>query len=75
MYKRQPSNCTWAFTFILPGLRVERINTEFVKVIDEHTLQMRVWERGSGETLACGTGACATAVPLLALLLSSKIAH
>ena len=39
-----------------------RINTEFVKVIDEHTLQMRVWERGSGETLACGTGACATAV-------------
>ena len=39
-----------------------RINTEFVKVIDEHTLQMRVWERGSGETFACGTGACATAV-------------
>lgn len=39
-----------------------RINTEFVKVIDEHTLEMRVWERGSGETLACGTGACATAV-------------
>lgn len=40
----------------------ERINTEFVKVIDENTLQMRVWERGSGETWACGTGACATAV-------------
>lgn len=40
----------------------QRINTEFVKVIDEHTLQMRVWERGSGETWACGTGACATAV-------------
>lgn len=39
-----------------------RINTEFVKIIDNHTLQMRVWERGSGETLACGTGACATAV-------------
>lgn len=39
-----------------------RINTEFVKVMDENTLQMRVWERGSGETLACGTGACATAV-------------
>ena len=38
----------------------ERVNTEFVKVIDEHTLKMRVWERGSGETLACGTGACAT---------------
>lgn len=39
----------------------ERINTEFVKIIDENTLQMRVWERGSGETMACGTGACATA--------------
>ena len=40
----------------------ERINTEFIRVIDNHTLQMRVWERGSGETLACGTGACAAAV-------------
>lgn len=40
----------------------EKVNTEFVEVIDEHTLKMRVWERGSGETLACGTGACATAV-------------
>lgn len=40
----------------------ERINTEFTRVIDDHTLQMRVWERGSGETLACGTGACAAAV-------------
>ena len=40
----------------------DRINTEFVKVIDRHTLQMRVWERGAGETLACGTGACAVAV-------------
>ncbi|MBR3532397.1 MAG: diaminopimelate epimerase [Clostridiales bacterium] len=40
----------------------ERVNTEFIKVIDDHTLQMRVWERGSGETLACGTGACAAAV-------------
>lgn len=39
-----------------------RINTEFVKVIDRKTLQMRVWERGAGETLACGTGACAVAV-------------
>lgn len=39
-----------------------RINTEFVKVSDRHTAQMRVWERGSGETLACGTGACAAAV-------------
>ncbi len=39
-----------------------RVNTEFVRVIDERTLQMRVWERGSGETWACGTGACAAAV-------------
>lgn len=40
----------------------DRVNTEFVQVIDENTLKMRVWERGSGETLACGTGACAVAV-------------
>ncbi len=38
----------------------ERVNTEFVKIIDDKTLKMRVWERGSGETYACGTGACAT---------------
>lgn len=40
----------------------ERINTEFVQVIDRNTLNMRVWERGSGETFACGTGACASVV-------------
>lgn len=40
----------------------KRINTEFVKVLDRKTVEMRVWERGSGETLACGTGACATVV-------------
>ena len=40
----------------------ERINTEFVKVINRKTLRMRVWERGNGETWACGTGACAAAV-------------
>lgn len=40
----------------------EGVNTEFIRVIDRKTLQMRVWERGSGETLACGTGACASAV-------------
>ncbi|MCR5540247.1 MAG: carbamoyl-phosphate synthase large subunit [Ruminococcus sp.] len=40
----------------------ERVNTEFIKVIDDHTLKMRVWERGSGETFACGTGACAAVV-------------
>ena len=38
------------------------VNTEFIEVIDSHTLKMRVWERGSGETMACGTGACAAAV-------------
>lgn len=37
----------------------ERVNTEFIKILDERTMQMRVWERGSGETWACGTGACA----------------
>ena len=40
----------------------DRVNTEFVERIDRKTLKMRVWERGSGETMACGTGACATAV-------------
>ncbi|MCI9272897.1 MAG: carbamoyl-phosphate synthase large subunit [Clostridiales bacterium] len=40
----------------------ERVNTEFVQIIDPTTIKMRVWERGSGETWACGTGACAAAV-------------
>ena len=40
----------------------KRINTEFVHCIDRQTVEMRVWDRGSGETLACGTGACAVAV-------------
>lgn len=40
----------------------EGVNTEFVQVIDDNTVKMRVWERGSGETWACGTGACAVAV-------------
>lgn len=39
-----------------------RTNTEFVEVVDRKTLNMRVWERGTGETLACGTGACASVV-------------
>ena len=39
-----------------------RGNTEFVRVLDRNTVEMRVWERGSGETLACGTGACAVTV-------------
>lgn len=40
----------------------ERVNTEFVQVLGPHEVRMRVWERGSGETWACGTGACATVV-------------
>lgn len=51
------------------GLKIEnhkmfprRINTEFAQIVDRNTIKMRVWERGSGETLACGTGASATLV-------------
>lgn len=40
----------------------KRINVEFAQIVDEENIKMRVWERGAGETLACGTGACATAV-------------
>lgn len=40
----------------------QRVNTEFVRVLGPERLEMRVWERGAGETLACGTGACAAAV-------------
>lgn len=40
----------------------KRINTEFAQIVDKSTIKMRVWERGAGETLACGTGACATLV-------------
>lgn len=40
----------------------QRVNTEFINVLDRKNLRMRVWERGSGETLACGTGACAAGV-------------
>ena len=40
----------------------DRVNTEFIRVLDRKTVEMRVWERGSGETLACGTGTCATVV-------------
>ena len=40
----------------------QRVNTEFVRVLGRDRLQMRVWERGAGETMACGTGACAAAV-------------
>lgn len=40
----------------------DRINTEFAEIIDDHTIRMRVWERGSGETISCGTGTCAVTV-------------
>lgn len=40
----------------------ERVNTEFVRIVNTNTIKMRVWERGNGETLACGTGACAAVV-------------
>lgn len=40
----------------------KRINTEFAQIVDRNTIKMRVWERGAGETLACGTGSCATLV-------------
>lgn len=43
----------------------DRVNTEFIQIIDRKTIKMRVWERGSGETLACGTGACASVVACL----------
>ena len=44
----------------------ERVNTEFVKVVGRNVLKMRVWERGSGETMACGTGACAAVAAAVA---------
>lgn len=40
----------------------KKVNAEFIEVLDRKTVNMRVWERGSGETMACGTGACASAV-------------
>lgn len=45
----------------------DRVNAEFAKVIDRKNIEMRVYERGSGETLACGTGSCATAVAAITL--------
>lgn len=49
-----------------------RTNVEFVRVIDRHVLQIRVWERGVGETLACGTGACASLVASVLAGLSDR---
>ncbi|MDL2223621.1 diaminopimelate epimerase, partial [Bacteroidales bacterium OttesenSCG-928-M11] len=48
----------------------EKVNVEFVEIIDRNHAYMRVWERGSGETQACGTGACAT---LVACVLNNKL--
>ena len=50
----------------------DRINTEFIRVVNPSTIKMRVWERGSGETLACGTGACAAVVAAVANGLCEK---
>ncbi len=55
----------------------EKTNVEFIEILSETELKMRVWERGSGETLACGTGACATVVAgvLLGKLTNSVTVH
>ena len=50
----------------------ERINTEFIRVVNPSTIKMRVWERGSGETMACGTGACAAVAAAIANGLCEK---
>ena len=50
----------------------KKTNTEFVEIVSPTHLKMRVWERGSGETLACGTGACAT---LVAAFLNKKVSQ
>lgn len=50
----------------------EGVNTEFVQVVDANTVRFRVWERGSGETMACGTGACAVAVASIMLSKAGK---
>lgn len=50
----------------------ERVNTEFVNILPDGTLKMRVWERGSGETWACGTGACAVGVTAVLRGLAAK---
>ena len=50
----------------------ERVNTEFIRVVNPSTIKMRVWERGSGETMACGTGACAAVIAAVANGLCEK---
>lgn len=52
----------------------DKVNTEFIQIIDKKTVKMRVWERGSGETFACGTGACASVVAsVLNILTENKV--
>ena len=69
----------WGFDIEKEGAPIERdaffpegVNVEFVRQIDKSHLQMRVWERGSGETFACGTGACASAAAAVRLGLCPK---
>jgi len=50
----------------------QRVNTEFIRVVNPSTIKMRVWERGSGETMACGSGACAAVVAAVAVGLCEK---
>lgn len=50
----------------------DRVNTEFIQVLNPTQLRMRVWERGSGETLACGTGTCAAVAAMCALGVCEK---
>ncbi len=50
----------------------EKVNVEFARVLNRHLIEMRVWERGTGETMACGTGACATAVAAISLGLAES---
>ena len=70
MYKRQLEDIGPAFE--RHANFPERVNTEFVEVVDATHLKMRVWERGSGETWACGTGACAAVVAAVANGLCEK---
>lgn len=63
----------WNFDIEKTGRKIEtdpafpeKVNVEFVKITDSRKLEMRVWERGSGETFACGTGACATVAAAIA---------
>ena len=50
----------WGAILEVDKIFPDRCNIEFAQIVNDHTIRMRVWERGSGETLACGTGACAT---------------